>query len=196
MSHEIYSPRVVSVPGGEVLVDLWGTYWDATAKFEAAGTVDLHLRYYDGDKPGFGVRIDARGRTFSFDEARGEPHPLAKFDKLIKRKHAAQKPDPQSRPNEPPHQILWMILCALVMFALIFGTVYLLKSRQRKRLWRRDVSYRKIDFGKRTRAADLHAGAGDNISGRAEEEDVNGFIGDRDLPEPGVGDAGRAGDGV
>jgi hypothetical protein len=24
MSHEIYSPRVVELPGGEVLADLWG----------------------------------------------------------------------------------------------------------------------------------------------------------------------------
>ena len=107
------------------------------------------------------MRIDARGRTFSFDEARGEPHPLASFDKLIKRKHAAQEPYPQSRPVEPPHRILWMILCALMMFALIFGTVYLLKSRQQKRLWRRDASYRKINFGAYARAAELHAcGAG------------------------------------
>jgi hypothetical protein len=157
MSHEIYCPRAVSVPGGEVLVNLWGTQWDATAKFEEPGTVDLHLRYYDDGKPGFGVRIDARGRTFSFDEARGESHPLSKFDKLIKRKHAAQEPYPQSRPIEPPHRILWMILCALVMFALIFGTAYLLRSRQRKRLWRRDVSYRKINFGDRAHATESHA---------------------------------------
>ncbi|HEX8458499.1 MAG TPA: hypothetical protein VF656_14460 [Pyrinomonadaceae bacterium] len=146
MSHEIYSPRVVSVTDGEVLVDLWGTYWDASAQFKEPGTVDLYLRYYPADKPGFGVRIDARAGTFAFADALGEHHPLAGFEKLIKRKHAVQKPYPQSRPIEPPHQKLWMLLCALVMFALIFGTVYLIRSRRRPRLWRGGVSYRKINL--------------------------------------------------
>lgn len=145
MSHEIYSPRVVSVADGEVLLNLWGTCWDASAQFTEPGTVDLYLRYYDDGKPGFGVRVDARARTFSFDDARGEQHPLAKFEKLIKRRHKAQKPYPQSRPVEPPGQKLWMFLYALLMFAIIFGVAYFLATRpSRKRLWRREDSYRKI----------------------------------------------------
>ncbi|HEV2800641.1 MAG TPA: hypothetical protein VGW12_09095 [Pyrinomonadaceae bacterium] len=186
MSHEIYSPRVVSVANGEVLVDLWGTYWDASAQFKEPGTVDLQLRYYPGDKPGFGVKIDARRRTFSFEDAPGEQHPLAKFEKLAERKHKAQKSDPQSRPPEPPHQVLWMLLCALVMFAIIFGTVYLFRSMTRKRLWRGSVSYRKINFGSRARVTEAHVRGATIYPAEQRKKLVNGFIGDRDLPEPGA----------
>ncbi len=129
MSHEIYSPRVVSVADGEVLLNLWGTCWDASAQFKEPGTVDLQLRYYDDGKPGFGVRIDARARAFNFYDAPGEQHPLAKFEKLIERKRKAQKPYPQTRPIEPPHQKLWMFLYALLAFAIIFGAAYLLGAR-------------------------------------------------------------------
>jgi hypothetical protein len=119
MSHEIYSPRVVSVPGGEVLADLWGTQWDASAQFEQPGTVRLSLRYYPGEKPGFAVTIDARARTFSFADAPGEAHPLARFNKLVGRKHAAQEPDAQSRPAGSPPPKLKLLLYALLVFAII-----------------------------------------------------------------------------
>ena len=91
MSHEIYCPCVVSVPDGEVLVNLWGTQWDASAQFEEPGTVGLSLRYYPGEKPGFAVTIDARARTLRFADAPGEQHPLASFEKLIEQKHKAQR---------------------------------------------------------------------------------------------------------
>lgn len=129
MSHEIYSPRVVSLPGGEVLVDLWGTQWDASAQFEGPGTVRLALRCYPGDKPGFAVAIDARARTFRFADATGEQHPLASFEKLIERKHKAQKPYAPSRTFEPPRQKLWMFFYALLMFAIVFVVLYALRVR-------------------------------------------------------------------
>jgi hypothetical protein len=117
---------VLSLPGGEVLVDLWGTQWDASAQFEEPGTVRLSLRCYPGEKPGFVVTIDARARTFCFAAAPGEPHPLASFRKLIKRKHAGQEPDVPAQTGEPPHQTTSMFLYALLMFAIIFGVLYAL----------------------------------------------------------------------
>jgi hypothetical protein len=121
MSHEIFSPRVVCVAGGEVLVDLWGTQWDAAAKFERPGTVRLSLRRYPGEKPGFAVTIDARARTFRFEDAPAEEHPLARFNKLVGRKHAAQEErHAQGRPGEPPHRKLRLFLYALLVCAIIF----------------------------------------------------------------------------
>ncbi|MDQ1589881.1 MAG: hypothetical protein QOG71_508 [Pyrinomonadaceae bacterium] len=120
MSHEIYSPRVVSVPDGEVLVSLWGTQWDASAQFEQPGTVRLSLRHYDGERPGFAVEIDARARTFSFADAPVEKHPLARFEKLIERKHAAQERYAPGRPGEPPTGKLKLLLYALLLAGIVF----------------------------------------------------------------------------
>ncbi|HZG51855.1 MAG TPA: hypothetical protein VEZ40_06955 [Pyrinomonadaceae bacterium] len=126
MSHEIQRPRVLSLPGGEALVDLWGTQWDASARFEEPRTVRLSLRRYPGEKPGFVVTIDARARTFCFADAPGEQHPLTSFKKLIKRKHAAQKPYAPAQTGEPPHRNLSLFVSALLMFAIIFGVLYAL----------------------------------------------------------------------
>ena len=128
MSHEIYSPRVVSLPGGEVLADLWGTQWDASAQFEEPGKVRLSLRCYPGDKPGFALTIDARARTFCFADAPGEPHPLASFKKLIERQHAAQKSYVPERPVESPRRNLRMFLYTLLLFAIIFVVLYALRA--------------------------------------------------------------------
>jgi hypothetical protein len=35
-SHWVYSPRVIDVPTGRVVLDLWGTDWDATVDFPGA----------------------------------------------------------------------------------------------------------------------------------------------------------------
>jgi hypothetical protein len=128
MSHEIYNPRVVLLPDGEVLADLWGTQWDASAQFVEPGTVGLSLRCYPGEKPGFAVTIDARARTFSFADAPGEQHPLASFEKLIERKHKAQKPYASSRPVEPPRRKFRMFFYTLLMFAIVFVVVYALRA--------------------------------------------------------------------
>jgi hypothetical protein len=129
MSHEINSPRVVSVPEGEVLADLWGTQWDASAQFEEPGTVRLSLRCYPGEKPGFALTIDARARTFRFADAPDEQHPLTSFKKLIERKHKAQTPSAPQRPIEPPPQKLRMFFYTLLMLAIVFVVLYALRVR-------------------------------------------------------------------
>lgn len=44
----VFAPRVVEIDGGQVLLDLHGTDWDATAVFPAPGRVSLDLRRYRG----------------------------------------------------------------------------------------------------------------------------------------------------
>ncbi len=128
MSHEIYSPRVLSLPSGEVLADLWGMQWDASAKFEAAGTVTLALRHYGSEKPGFGVTLDARTRSFFFTDSPGESHALDHFVKLIKRKLKAQKPYPSSVPAADAwtlRRFLETIFYTLLMLVIVSAPAWL-----------------------------------------------------------------------
>ncbi len=128
MSHEIYSPRVTALPAGEVLADLWGTEWDASASFAEAGTVTLALRHYPGDKPGFAVKIDARARTFVFTGSPDdERHALAHFKRVIERKLAAQQRYPSSRSDAPPpgmRAALKLILYVVLVVAAVFVCAY------------------------------------------------------------------------
>ena len=124
MSHEIYSPRVFHLPSGELLIDLWGTSWDASAQFDEPGTVRLDLRLYPGDRPGFGVTVDARARTFRFPDSPGQQYPLKRFNKLIGQKHARQKPYPTSRPGMTRGEMLLSLIAFLAALALIFWRYY------------------------------------------------------------------------
>ena len=127
MSHEIYSPRVVALPGGEVLADLWGTQWDATADFEAPGTVTLFLRHYPGDRPGFAVTIDARVRSFWFTDSPAERHALDQFVKLVKRRHKAQGGYPClpliPQRSRPGLILVWLVVGAILLFIFYVYTL-------------------------------------------------------------------------
>lgn len=134
MSHEIRSPRVVALPGGDVLADLWGTQWDASAHFDEPAMVRLSVRCYPGDKPGFEVLIDARSRTFRFKDSPAEQHPLERFEKLLKQKHATQQPYPPSRPIEPESSRLGSIIFwvgVIIIFAFIIYVFTLLPRPRR-----------------------------------------------------------------
>jgi len=129
MSHEIYSPRVVKLPGGEVLADLWGTQWDASANFAEAGTVTLYLRYYPADRPGFAVTIDARARAFWFTDNPAEQHALDQFVKLVGQRHDAQAGYPR-RPLIPQRSrigstLVWLTVAGILIFIYY---VYTLQS--------------------------------------------------------------------
>jgi len=120
MSHEIYSPRVVELPGGEVLADLWGTEWDASAQFAEAGTVTLVLRLYPGDRPGFAVTIDARARAFWFTDNPAERHALDQFVKLVKWKRKSQAGYPRLPLIPQGSRIGSILVCLTVAGILIF----------------------------------------------------------------------------
>jgi hypothetical protein len=53
-THWVYSPRVVEIATGRVLLDLWGSDWDATIDFPRPRTVKLNMRRYH-----FGGALDA-----------------------------------------------------------------------------------------------------------------------------------------
>jgi hypothetical protein len=123
MSHEIYSPRVVRLPEGEVLLDLWGTMWDASTHFDAPGTVRLSLRYYPGERHSFEVTVDARARSFHFADSPTEQHALSKFARLIERKYKTQPAYVSARQPAAGDERLVAIL---VVGLLILGAFYLL----------------------------------------------------------------------
>lgn len=60
MSHLVCNPRVTHVPSGRVVLDLWGTMWDAWPEMEGDGRMRLSLREYPGDKPGYDLVFDPK----------------------------------------------------------------------------------------------------------------------------------------
>jgi hypothetical protein len=123
MSHEIYSPRILALPGGEVLADLWGTQWDASVQFDETGMMLMYLRHYPGDRPGFAVTIDARARSFWFRENPGERYALDEFVNLIGQRHDAQGVYPP-RPPIPQRSRIGLILIWLTVAGILLFVFY------------------------------------------------------------------------
>ncbi len=63
MSHWVETPRVIHAPTGRVLIDLWGTLWDASVKQEQPGQLALILREYPGSGAGYSLVLDATTET-------------------------------------------------------------------------------------------------------------------------------------
>jgi hypothetical protein len=60
-SHWVNAPRVIEIGSGRILLDLWGTDWDATVSFREVGLVRLDCRRYHAGG-GLAVVLDvARG---------------------------------------------------------------------------------------------------------------------------------------
>ncbi len=94
-SHFVRAPRVIRVSDGAILLDLWGTVWDGTARFPpgAEGALFLALRCYPGDTPGFTVCIDPRvstGGAFAFADRMDRPEPLASLRARLEERHLDQ----------------------------------------------------------------------------------------------------------
>ncbi|RYD45591.1 MAG: hypothetical protein EOP63_00540 [Sphingomonadales bacterium] len=45
-SHWVYSPRVIDIASGEIILDLWGSDWDATMSYPGSRRVRLDFRRY------------------------------------------------------------------------------------------------------------------------------------------------------
>jgi hypothetical protein len=77
----VNSPRVTALPGGEVVLDLWGTDWDAAASFPVNRCVRLDLRrFHEGGN--LTVDLDLRRGTYQIiaepgQDGPGSPAPLA-----------------------------------------------------------------------------------------------------------------------
>jgi hypothetical protein len=57
-SQWVNAPRVIDIASGRILLDLWGTDWDATASFAEVNRVRLDCRRYQGGA-GLSVVLDA-----------------------------------------------------------------------------------------------------------------------------------------
>lgn len=74
MSQYVVSPRVTETATGRVLLDLWGTDWDAAARFPDPRSVHLLLRRFQaGGACAVDIRLDGERYIISAPtEARGE----------------------------------------------------------------------------------------------------------------------------
>lgn len=62
-THWVNSPRVTALPGGDVLLDLWGTDWDAVVSFPGHRRVRLDLRRYHAGG-NLSVDLDSDRQTY------------------------------------------------------------------------------------------------------------------------------------
>ena len=87
--HWARAPRVVLVDGDRVLLDLWCSSWDASARF-ADGGAWLELRCYPGDTKGFEVFIDPRASIFAFHDRLDRREPLRSFRARLEERYLDQ----------------------------------------------------------------------------------------------------------
>jgi hypothetical protein len=71
-SHWVHSPRVIEVATGRVLLDLWGTDWDAEPSFPRERCVSLQLRRYRS-RIGLCAVLDLARDNFTIDEQDPQP---------------------------------------------------------------------------------------------------------------------------
>jgi hypothetical protein len=74
-SHWVYAPRVIEIASGEVILDLWGTDWDATISYPGYARVALDFRRYhfSGD---LGIELDLGARIYRILREPGGIEPL------------------------------------------------------------------------------------------------------------------------
>jgi hypothetical protein len=127
-THWVNSPRVIDVASKRILLDLWGTDWDAEASFPIEGCVALDLRRYH-----FGGRCQALLHPANdgfaiFESTPGPPirGPLATNVPAIEaaaRRSGAQAPRAVQRPRRVgPRQLLLalaILIGALAAIAMI-----------------------------------------------------------------------------
>jgi hypothetical protein len=121
-THWVNSPRVIEVASERILLDLWGTDWDAEASFPIEGCVALDLRRYH-----FGGRCQvllqpANDGFVIFENTPGPPTrgPLAAILPAIEAaagRNSARAPRPVRRPRRVgPRQLL-------VALAILIGAL-------------------------------------------------------------------------
>ena len=80
-SHWVYSPRLAEVATGRILLDLWGTDWDAVASFPQDWSVRLALRSYRSGA-GLSVELDCKAGRFAI-EGRTEAGPIDQLPAML-----------------------------------------------------------------------------------------------------------------
>lgn len=126
-SHWVNAPRVIEIASGRVLLDLWGTDWDATVFFKEVGRVRLDCRRYHMGG-GLPVVIDvARGcYQITLDPAQGGTLAEQSLDGIAEGLEAAsRRAAPKSQAlRASPHPLaawraaLFILLGALTLIAI------------------------------------------------------------------------------
>lgn len=140
MSHWVYSPRITNVKTRKILLDLWGTQWDAEVSFENNGEVALSLRHYPGDIPGFTVHIDPQADTFYFMDQPDRSERLSGLRSNLEQRYLERRRshDALHQPSPPAtlatrlsklwHPIQLLILITLSLLFLIGGVWWVLSG--------------------------------------------------------------------
>jgi hypothetical protein len=120
-THWVRSPRVTDTGAGAVLLDLWGTDWDAWPDFPRPGVVRLGLRRYRGGEAD--VELDRDGYRLFEGEA-VTAGPLADLPDALARRSLADAPPrppiPQPRVTTGGLRAAALILaCAIAAIAAI-----------------------------------------------------------------------------
>ena len=123
-THWVRSPRVIEIATGRVLLDLWGTDWDAWPTFPRAGTVRLSFRRYH---VGGGAEVEielAPERYILFEQSGAVTGPLGDLPEVLeaasRRAAAAAGPRPMiARPRPTARNWLVALLILLGTAGLI-----------------------------------------------------------------------------
>ncbi len=125
-THWVRSPRVTEIATGRVLLDLWGTDWDAWPTFPRRRTVRLSFRRYHF---GGGAEVEiefAPGRYILFESSGATEGPLSDLaealDNASRRAAAQAPPRPLIAPLRPTARN-W-----LVAMLILVGTVALIAA--------------------------------------------------------------------
>jgi len=88
----VNAPRVIEIAGGRVLLDLWGTDWDATVSFPRDGAVRLGCRrYHLGGSPSVTLDVPRGSYRILLDPGTGETFPEAPLAELAPGLEAASQ---------------------------------------------------------------------------------------------------------
>jgi hypothetical protein len=97
MSHIVCNPRVIFVPTGEVVLDLFDTLWDGSVSADE-GRLRLELREYSGSQPSHTMIYDPDEGTSTREEGRQGRH-MAR-----PRPHQAREA-PGGKPAQTGHEV-------------------------------------------------------------------------------------------
>jgi len=144
-THWVHSPRVIEVATGRVLLDLWGTDWDAEPSFPRERCVSLGLRRYRS-RIALRAVLDLASDSFTIDEQDPWPPshgPLANIASALEAAsrlavasptaHGAQhSPPPRVGPRQLAVALLILIGALVTIGAVSFVAVRLHPEPQQK----------------------------------------------------------------
>jgi hypothetical protein len=126
-SNWINSPRVIEITSGRVLVDLWGTDWNATVTFREVGRVTLGCRRYHAGGTLSVVLDVARGcYQITLDPAQGGALPEQPIDSIAQGLEAASRRATQGALSfsiTPRPMAAWRAALLILLGALAFIAV-------------------------------------------------------------------------